>query len=299
MDQVLAAVQGIDSKLNGISSNILQLNTTQDELRSLYGTLSDEIQRNEKKQQDRWLKIEERLRLLEEVQEGRPGGLNTRDNFLEDTRAASEQMKPDITEILTLRLSKMSMELTANVNRALETMDQLERRNIKLNLVIRGLSQDNVSIEERAKNLLAEKFNIQEGITSVKSVDNGSKAIVTVNSWNTKLSILKRKKDILANTRIFIDPDLTQREQRIAAELRRIAREKKLEGPQVRLSYQRIRIDEQWYTWDDFGNRLLATNHCTSRQARTTSTFLRNCRESLRKTQRFYGHLDPPYISSQ
>lgn len=58
LNKVLAAVNEINLKLSKITSDMDNLSTSSDQLRTLYSSLDEKIQANDHKHEDRWRDVE-------------------------------------------------------------------------------------------------------------------------------------------------------------------------------------------------------------------------------------------------
>lgn len=148
-------------------------------------------------------------------------------------------------------LDKARSELAINANRTLEAMDNVERMRKKLNLVITGLEEVGCTGEVGVRRLFAEKFSLAEEIKSVGSTEKPDRAVVKVECWDTKVQILKSKGKILGKSKVYIESDLTVREQRNAAKLRGVAKAKREGGCKARAINQRLQVDNQWFMWNE------------------------------------------------
>lgn len=256
-DKVLEAIKGLDTKLISISTDVQQLNSKTEHLNSLYESLKKQFQANEKKHNENWKSIDRRLDKLEGEQSKLPTQAQL-DALREDlAQDISEKVETSLSESRTLALENMNKDLAINMNRAMEAIDATESKSKKLNLVVSGLTEDKNNLEAKTRELFSEKFGVNEEITQISVIESTSKAIVTLKNWETKLKSVKSKREKLANSKIFIQRDLTEREQRIGAKLREVARNKKREGYKVMLAFPKICIQEQWYDWDEFNNRIV------------------------------------------
>lgn len=137
-------------------------------------------------------------------------------------------------------LRKVDVELAANMNRALESMDAVERESRRLNLVVTGLAEGSVNLEG-IERLFEEKFNASQDISGVVVEDSSARATVTLKSWDAKHKILKNKRKALDNSKVYIEEDLSPREQRIGADLRGITRGEKAEGG-IRWGHSKLKL---------------------------------------------------------
>lgn len=255
-DPVLAAVNRMEAKLNNITDDLGNVKAGTTELKSLYNNLQKQLQDNEDKREKQVKHIKERLNELEKL--CKEQSLNCID---EESRAEiRKQIESQVTVALQDNqgnlLPQLENRLAEKINRSLDLLDANERANKRLNLVVRGLTADLAQNVESLNAFLKSKFKLTDEIKNVELMVGSGRAIVTVGSWETKINVLKEKKAALAGTSIYIDSDLTQREQRIAATLRRLAKEKTEAGCIVKIGRRRLQVNGHWFFWDDFRNCL-------------------------------------------
>ncbi|KAK9722777.1 hypothetical protein QE152_g19510 [Popillia japonica] len=80
---------------------------------------------------------------------------------------------------------------------------------------------------------------------------NKSKMIIKakMNNMDNKRLVMKNKNK-LKGTKYFIDPEFTNEEEKIQKKLREVARVERDKGKQVKVAYQKMRINSEWYKWD-------------------------------------------------
>lgn len=184
----------------------------------------------------------------------------------EDMKKKDEKMLQIMQEIRDLKSESKKNEVNWNIDRKkiknkLEKLEAITEKNEKekrkLNIVIKGLSTNQVEQKDELDRIFREKMGIENKIKQTKTVGRieGRKIIVAeMAKWEDKMEILEKKK-YLQGTNIFIENDLTQEERRIQAEIRAVAREKKSKGNNVKIGYQKLNINGNEYKWskDDDG----------------------------------------------
>lgn len=223
------AIQGIDLKLESISTDVQKLSATTEHLSALYSSLNNQMLMYEAKQEERWKEMDQRLANLEEEQQKETKQQQLADLRGDFTQIVKEQVELSIKETLALSSNKTENDLAENMNRALVTLDMAERKSRKLIWVITGLDGDKGTLERGVRKLFADKFNIQDEITNINVADHSSRVTVSISNWKAKLNILKKKRETLTGSNVYINNDLTQREQKIDAKLRGVLKRKKTE----------------------------------------------------------------------
>lgn len=164
-----------------------------------------------------------------------------------------------LTESLELKFQKWEEEKADLIckQRDLEKrLNELERRERKNNALITGLeaTRDNVKVvvnNTLAK--LAQPVTVEEA--RVLNVQGGAtKIFVRFRSFEDKMSVFNQKKGLtgLVNkTPVFINDDLTRREQEIQYHGRMFAKTMRSQNKNVRMGYGRIWVDGECWIWDD------------------------------------------------
>lgn len=80
--------------------------------------------------------------------------------------------------------------------------------------------------------------------------------VVQLKTSQSKQEILRQKKNKLHTTRVYIDTDRTPEDQRTHLKLQEKAREARAEGKTVSIRNQSIRIDGDWFFWNEANNAL-------------------------------------------
>lgn len=254
----------LNKRLDGISQDIqvVRSDAKKDfiELKQFYTSLEDKITEIEINTGNRLAKFEDRLACLEN---GSSGGalsedwINNRvDALVRNALSAYENSRAN-------KLEELEASLALNLNNTLVKLDAKERELRKLNVIIRGLPNEQSNSSENVKKFLQDKFNLGEEITAVKSVGVSQWPVVTFANWDTKLSVLKKKREVLRNTNIYIDADLTPREESIMNKLRGIARGERSKGAKVQVKHLKICMRGHWLAWDEVRQKLTPTTLIT------------------------------------
>lgn len=128
-----------------------------------------------------------------------------------------------------------------------------EKEKRKNNLIIRGKSFSQHKLKEEVKEFIATQLGVNAEIKEAFTITNikGHMVNVKIETWDQKLNILKAKHKLHnTNERIYIDNDLTPRERKIQADMAQMAEKTRREGKTVRVGYQKIKINEEWFDWD-------------------------------------------------
>lgn len=88
----------------------------------------------------------------------------------------------------------------------------------------------------------------------IKEGEGKKGIVVIVEEWEMKRNVMMKKKNL--DKGIYIDDDLTRREREIQERLRRMAREEKEKGKEVKIGYKKISVNGKWFKWNEKENCL-------------------------------------------
>ncbi|KAK9680525.1 hypothetical protein QE152_g39038 [Popillia japonica] len=147
------------------------------------------------------------------------------------------------------------MERITNLESRLDRQEKKEKKN---NIIVKGIEIGNsTNIPETVRNVITKELKVEPNIVEAHRLGRRSTMIlVKLNSFENKLTILKNKHK-LTNKSIYIDNDYTKQERYVQAQIRRRAKEEKLNGHRVKIYYRKILIDDKWYEWNDNENQLI------------------------------------------
>lgn len=144
-------------------------------------------------------------------------------------------------------------ELMKRIGDLEERMENEEKRKRKNNIVIKGLQIRGENEISEVESFLKEKLQVCAKVIRTQIINtkrNNEKIIIAeVEAWTKKQEIM-RQKSILRNTRVYIDNDLTAEELWVQREIRSIAKEQREKGCRVKVSYRRLKINDEEYVWD-------------------------------------------------
>lgn len=148
-------------------------------------------------------------------------------------------------------------ELQRRIARLEMDQERRERERRKKNVVIKGISCEKTKIEEGVESFIQEKLGVEVRIERAHAirVDEGKQIIVaTVEKWEMKRQIMMKKRDLEKG--IYIDDDLTKREREIQGKIRRITKEEREKGKEVKIGYMKASIEGKWLRWNEKEERL-------------------------------------------
>lgn len=150
------------------------------------------------------------------------------------------------------RWKEEKKEMMERIKRLEMDQERREREKRKRNLVIKGANIGKVNIEEGIEEFAREKLGVEIRVEKAYEIMKGGNKegiVVTVKEWEMKRNILIKKKNLERG--IYIDDDLTWREREIQGRLRKMAREEKERGRQVKVGYMKICIEGKWFKWNE------------------------------------------------
>lgn len=135
----------------------------------------------------------------------------------------------------------------------IEAQDRASRRN---NLIFSGLAVPESEVKEAISKILTEKFGYSGPVMNIRTYrkatsKNPSTIGVTLDSFESKIDILRKKRNVADLGNIYIKADLTVNEKKQMAELKKFVDERQPDGEGVIYSYLRIMCQGEWYRWDE------------------------------------------------
>jgi hypothetical protein len=141
-----------------------------------------------------------------------------------------------------------------------EKLEYIERENIRNNIVMKGLELQTIEqegLKEKVKNFLSEYVGVTAEIRRIRRIKENI-CVVQLNSWEEKLSIMENKRKLgnLRIMKVYIDNDLTKREQEVQKKIREIAKNERSKGTEVRVGYNKLWINREKWVWNRSLDRL-------------------------------------------
>lgn len=123
-----------------------------------------------------------------------------------------------------------------------------ERKKRKKNIKIRGIRTVGKGIREEVKSVIKKLLGIDIYIAKVMAVGGG--LVVELESFENKIDVLKRR-GMLKGINLWIEDDYTERENEVQEWLLKIEKEERARGNEVKVGYQKIRVNGEWYRWEE------------------------------------------------
>ena len=197
--------------------------------------------------------LEKRIERIEQNlgQKEREGERETR--WEGELRQRVEELSSRVEKGMGAGVEKEKEEVV-EIKRRVELQDRRERRN---NLTIRGVEREGIRGKEGVERLFTEKLEVQCKIDWVKESGREGRRMVVArcSSWEEKLQVLKNKYK-LKGTDIFIEQDLTWEEREMQRKIVRMAVEERKKGRVVKVGYQKIGVDGEWFDWKVWEGRM-------------------------------------------
>lgn len=120
------------------------------------------------------------------------------------------------------------------------------------NIVIKGIEITKGKEQEEVEIFLKDRLKVNTKISQAYQITKDDKTIMVV----AKVESLEKKheimstKNVLKDTKIFIDNDLTVEERKIQKEIRSIAKDERDNGKKVKVGFMKMYIDGEEYRWD-------------------------------------------------
>lgn len=146
-------------------------------------------------------------------------------------------------------------EIMARVQSLEKIIEKQEKGRRKNNIIMKnaGITGNDVAkgVESFAKQKLGVSIEVAEAYEISKGV-----ILAKIDSWEQKKKVMQNKSK-LQGSKTYIENDLTRQERDIQRQLRMIAKEEKEKGNEAKVKYQKIKINNKMYSWDEMKkNRL-------------------------------------------
>nr|CAI5866757.1 unnamed protein product [Callosobruchus analis] len=142
-----------------------------------------------------------------------------------------------------------------------QKVEALEKANKKKNLVISGIkidTNDEKTLKGTVENFLLKELQVTVNLKGAQKI--GEKmCVIEMESITDKIEILKNKNKLrYLQEKIFIDSDLTKKEQSIQKAIRTAAKDEKGKGNQTKVGYKKMIVNGAYWKWDDELGKLIA-----------------------------------------
>lgn len=133
-----------------------------------------------------------------------------------------------------------------------EAREKKEKRN---NIVIKGLEKEGTYVTPRlVENFIEQKLSVQGTVIETFWNKHGNRGmgmiVAKLDSWETKQEIMK-KKNLLANSEVYIDHDRTFKDRDIQRQIGEIAKAEEQNGNTVKKGFKKLTINDKQYEWKD------------------------------------------------
>ncbi|XP_067215679.1 golgin subfamily A member 6-like protein 6 [Linepithema humile] len=147
-------------------------------------------------------------------------------------------------------------------------LERREREERKKNVIVKELKVGEGGRREAVERLMAEigaKVEIEEMRGLGRNIERGTETLwVKLKKEEQKREVMRRKRELRGRKEI-IREDLTWRERRMEWKLEEIAKEERRKGKRVWRVYGKVRIEEEWWIWDE-ENEVLRNGKGTARE---------------------------------
>lgn len=130
-------------------------------------------------------------------------------------------------------------------------MEQFEREKKRTSIVIRGLNPNVGEVLENTRAFIQDRFREGASVRDAFLIDSRQTIMAQLDTVSATESILATKSRALGNSGIFIDKAMTNKERYVAYKVRERARMEINRGSAITQGRNKIRINEQWFFWDD------------------------------------------------
>lgn len=199
----------------------------------------------------------EQKEIIEEVKQVR----KEQQQYKEEIRSLkqeNENLKED-----NVKIKKENQEIKKELQEISNMMEKIEQQRRKNNVVITGLtlqSNDSVLLKETINNFLKTELKIDVTAKHVTKV-GGKTSVVVMQSEEEKRMVMQNKAKLRECKlgRIYINDDLTRREQLKQKHIRLAAEEHRKQGKTVKIGYNKLIINENEWRWNRITEKLEET----------------------------------------
>lgn len=172
-----------------------------------------------------------------------------------------EQMKSYWEELRTLKEDFLKKEveweterneMRKEIGQMKRKLENQERNHKKNNIVVKGAKFESENQKQEITDFLQRELGVRADVEEVFKVGKQEPkvTVIKLKNFEQKTEILKQKYK-LGSKRIYLDSDLTTEEQRVQAEIRKVARDEKNNGKNTRVGYRKIEINGVKYEWSE------------------------------------------------
>lgn len=178
-----------------------------------------------------------------------------RDKENEINEAREERIRREMSSDCRspVRIRKYLAEIPENLSKNEWEWEMRERKNRKKNLVIKGLRGVGKGIKDEVRGIIKNYLRMDIYIERIRVMGGG--ILVELQSMENKVMIMKRK-GMLKGVDIWIKDDYTVREKQVQDWLEKLGEEERILGHEVKVGYQKVKVDEDWYVWGEREGRL-------------------------------------------
>lgn len=169
---------------------------------------------------------------------------------------------------------KEKEELNERIERLEFDREKKEREEKRQNIVIKGANFENDNLVNSVKEFIKEKVKVEAKIKkafNIRTKENKKVTVVQLESIEKKKEVMKNKKNI-GPMKVFIDDDLTWKEREIQSKIREMAKKKRQEGREVRVSYMKLMVDGKWIKWNEYKNKFEESNTNVRRERSSSNS---------------------------
>lgn len=175
-----------------------------------------------------------------------------------EIRKIREENKQLIRENQEIREENKNMKKHINeVENRLERMEKEKRMN---NVIVNGLNidtADNKILKKTVERLFEEQLQVRIEVSNTVKLGEKTCLVQLKNEKDKELVMdNKFKLQALKNERIFINHDMTKMDREKMKEIRKIAKQEKEKGKQVKIGYNKIEIDGIVWRWNKMMEKL-------------------------------------------
>lgn len=171
----------------------------------------------------------------------------------EEIRAIKEEL---LKREVEWKAEKENMQ--QKIEKLEQRLESQERKSRRNNIVIKGANLQGRNLKEGIQNLIEAETGVKirvEEVYKIGKQETQNIIVAKLQDFEQKIDVLKQKYK-LGNKKIYIDSDLTMDEQKVQAEIRKLARTEKQKGNVTKVGYRKMEVNGKSYVWNEQESKL-------------------------------------------
>lgn len=240
--EILKMLAGLVEKVQDLRDEMRRDNSRmQQELKDMKMTMREKEMQWEKEKKEivgRLNQVEDKIKLIGEEED-----CNNNSTFEKKLIELEEKVQAEARR-------RSEEEKSEEVEAMRRLIEKQERRDRKNNVVVRGLRVNKEGTKEQIERFFREEMDAKSEVVWAKEVGSQWKEVIIagLRNWEEKQEVMRNKYK-LRGSKVFVNHDLTRAEREIQSRILEAAREERRKRREVKVRYQKIRVDGKWIEW--------------------------------------------------